>query len=356
MKNSRLRFLSRKSDRKASHSVLQPLRFRRGFTLLQVIVTISIIAVLAATLFGVMGSGKTTARRAQCDTRLKAIALALDAFKQENGKFPKTLKALQADKYLREPGALQCPDDPRKDAAGYEEFYVVRASRDADDMPLVVCPFHEEQGATGMQAFKGRYTAQHPTRPARLTAARNAMIQRPGKAAIAAAAGMELRGGDRIITGGTPPAGATGGTVGGATGTGGGALNNLAKANGNMDGGEAVIEFADGSTATLSSGTTATVLQSFLMGQSNAPLYTLIRQGVGQAIYKVHSGSKFDVVTPTATSGARGTEFTITVTKNGETQLTVTEGKVAFTTLTQTVIAPLGQTVSGLLNGIIKLL
>jgi len=188
-------------------------------------------------------------------------------------------------------------------------------------------------------------------------------MQRPGKAPIAAAAGMELRGGDRIITGGSPPSGsgATGGVVNGlgnvvVGGAGGGALNNLAKANGDMDGGEAVIEFADGSTATLSSGTSATVLQSFLMGQANAPLYTLIRQGVGQAIYKVHSGSKFDVVTPTATSGARGTEFTITVKSNGETELTVSEGKVAFTTLTQTVMTTLGQTVSGLLNGIITLL
>jgi len=114
---------------------------------------------------------------------------------------------------------------------------------------------------------------------------------------------------------------------------------------------------ADGSTATLRGGTTATVLQSFLSGgATNAPLYTLIRQGVGEAIYKVHSGSKFDVVTPTATSGARGTEFKITVKNNGETELYVIEGKVAFSTLRETVIAPLQQVISGLLNGLIGLL
>jgi len=299
-----------------------------------------------------MGGGRETARRAQCDMRLKAIALALDAFKQTNGKFPTKLQELQNDKYLSDADALRCADDPRQAGeVGYEEFYVVRASRDAEDMPLVVCPFHEAQGAVGMQAFKGRYTAQHSTRPARLTAARNATILRPGKAPIAAAAGMELRGGDRISTGGAPPDSPTAGGVIGSVGeTVGGVLG------GPSSGGEVVIEFADGSTAMLRRGTTATVLQSFLTGETNPPLYTLIRQGIGEAVYKVHPGSKFDVVTPTATCGARGTEFTVVVKENGETQLAVTEGKVAFTTLTQTVLVPLGKTVSGLLSGIIQLL
>lgn len=302
-----------------------PSRSRRAFSLVQILVVIAILSVLSAVLFGVMGRGRETARRAQCDTRLKAIALALDAYKQDNKNFPTTLAALQNDKYLRDAQALRCPNDPRAfEAAGYEEFYVVRAARDDDNMPLVVCPFHEE-GGHGMQAFKGRYTSQHSTRPARITAARNATILRPGKSPISAAAGMELRGGDRISTGDAD----------------------------NGSGGEVVIEFADGSTATLSSGTTATVLQSFLMGQANAPLYTLIRQGVGEAVYKIHSGSKFDVVTPTATSGARGTEFKVTVKENGETELYVIEGKVAFTTLKKTIIAPLQQTVTGSLDGLI---
>lgn len=327
---------------------------RHAFTLVQILFVIAIVAILSALLFGVFGRARETARRTQCDTRLKAIALALDAYKQNNGSFPATLAALNNDKYLRDAETLRCPGDPRQDGqAGYEEFYVVRAARDANDMPLVVCPFHEE-GGHGMQAFKGRYTTQHATRTARITASRNATILRPGKAPIAASAGMELRGGDRIRTGGTPPAstmpnnGVLGGGVGGVVGT-------VTNSN-NTNDGEVVIEFADGSTATLRSGTTVTVLQSFLMSETNAPLYTLIRQGVGEAIYKVHSGSKFDVVTPTATSGARGTEFKITVKENGETDLYVIEGKVAFSTLRKTVIAPLQQTVSGLLNGLIGLL
>ncbi len=117
-----------------------------------------------------------------------------------------------------------------------------------------------------------------------------------------------------------------------------------------------MIQFADSSTATLSAGSEVTVLQSFLMGQVNAPLYTLIRQKLGEVAYRVENGSKFDVVTPTATSGARGTEFRITVEPNGETRLIVDEGEVAFSTLDQTVLVSLGESVQGLLGGIINLL
>ncbi len=230
---------------------------------------------------------------------------------------------------------------------------MIRSGRDSNHMPLVVCPFHEDHNFA-VQAFTGRETKQYTPHRAHIAAARNATILRPGKSPIAAATGMELRGGDTIVTGGASASqnllestanktvnNAVGGTLSTPTNTGEG---------------EAVIEFTDGSTATLGSGTKATVLQSFLMGQAGAPLYTLIRQSAGQAIYKVHSGSKFDVATPTATSGARGTEFKITVKANGETELYVIEGKVAFTTLKQTVIAPLQQTISGLLNGLISIL
>lgn len=314
---------------------------RRAFTLLQVLVVISITAVLSAMLFGVLGHGRETTHRAQCDTRLKAIVLALDAYKQDNGQYPLTLAGLRNDKYLNDPTMLRCPNDPRQgNEAGYEEYYVLRSARDANDMPLVTCPFHED-GGMGVQAFKGRYTTQYSTCPARIVAARNTTIQRPGKSAIAAAAGMELRGGDRISTGSAPAGGIVGGIIGGITGN---------------NGGEVVIEFADRSTATLSSGTTVTVLQSFLMGQKDAPLYTILRQSAGEALYKVTSGSKFDVVTPTATSGARGTKFKVTVKANGETELYVIEGAVAFTTLRQSILAPLNRVVSGLINGLIGLL
>jgi hypothetical protein len=85
---------------------------------------------------------------------------------------------------------------------------------------------------------------------------------------------MEVRGGDIIRTGG---------------------------------GGSATIVFADGSSSELRGGSSVTVMQSFRDGRSRAPLYTMVRQKFGDVLYKVIPGSRFDVVTPTATAGALGT-------------------------------------------------
>jgi hypothetical protein len=50
------------------------------------------------------------------------------------------------------------------------------------------------------------------------------------------------------------------------------------------------------------------------MGAVEAPLYTLIRQSVGINVkYTVTHGSKFDVTTPTATAGALGTMFYVSI-------------------------------------------
>lgn len=306
-------------------------RARRAFTLLQLVIAIAFMAILATILLPVFARSRESARRAQCDTRLKSIALALDAFRQEHSHYPKTLAELQTGDYLNDPDALRCPNDPRKPGeGGYAEYYVLRSARDANDLPVLVCPFHEEFGM-GAQAYKGRYTTQFAVKPARLTMARNITIHRPGKEPIAGAVGMQVRGGDRITVGS------------GTDGT-------------DLASGDAVIEFADGSTASLQGGSDLTVLQSFQLGTPSAPLYTLLKQAVGRVTYRVNHGSPFDVATPTATAGARGTEFIVVVASDGETDLYVESGVVHFSTLTQTLVAPIGQTVEGLLNGLINLL
>lgn len=310
-----LRFLNRKPRGTSSP--------HRAFTLIQLLIIICVLAMLTAVLLPTFARSRATAHRAQCDMRLKAIALALDAYRQENQHYPQHLSELADAELLNDPDALRCPSDPRPTGEGsYDDFYVLRTARDASDLPMVVCPFHESEGF-GAQAYKGRYTTQFATRPAEVIAARSVMVQRPGKQPISAAAGMLLRGGDRLIA---------------------------------SNSGAATIRFADGSTADLEGGSDVTLLQSFLRGQNNAPLYTLLKQTIGVVTYDVHTGSSFDVATPTATAGARGTNFTVTVNPDGTTDLVVSSGKVLFTTLNRSVIAPLGQTVIGLLGGLINIL
>lgn len=303
-----------------------------GFTLIQILAVLAVLAVLSAMLLGNFSRGRESARRAQCDVHLKAVTLALDAYRQENGRFPLELASLRQANYLGEADALHCPSDPQIGRASYADFYAIRAPRDSSELPIVVCPFHEEAGGQGVQAFKGRYTAQFATSPATLEAANATTVQHPKEEqAIAATAGMKLRGGDRIRT---------------------------------SSGGGAKIRFADGTTASLRGGSDVTVLQSFVQGQTQAPLYTLVRQSIGDVVYEINHGSKFDVVTPTATAGAHGTAFRIIVSGDGTTRLWVTEGKVSLTTPKKTGMAPspsqewltatsLGDIIGDLLSGLL---
>jgi hypothetical protein len=249
--------------------------------------------------------------------------LALDTYRQERGRFPARLADFTAEKYITDFEALHCPVDPRPvgefDAnaaspnGSYDEYYIPRAPREHSngkkEVPLVVCPLHEKVGNHGAQAYIGRQTKQFATRPAKLLLANGTTVQSPGKEALAATAGMELHGGDRIRT---------------------------------SEGGQASIQFADGSLCEILGGSDLTLLQCFMEGNpTGAPLYTLIRQMRGDVTYTVSKGSDFDVVTPTATAGVAGTKFRIRIGSNGIPKILLTEGKLDLFTLQKAAKLPL---------------
>ena len=276
-------------------------RSRRGFTLLQILLVLAIVALLSAFLFGAFGHSRESAYRAQCDVQIKAITMALDAFRTENGRYPQHLNELVTKKYLTDTAMLQCPSDPRPHGS-YDDYYVIRAGRDSGELPILLCPLCESNSGQAIQGFKGRYTKHFATRPAELTAAASTTIERPGKNPIAGKIGMQLRGGDIIRT---------------------------------SSDGQAIVRFADGSESEMGGGSEITVLQSFISGHSRAPLYTLIRQSVGNVHYRVNHGSKFDVSTPTATAGALGTAFEIKSDSSGSWWLKVTQSKVYYSSTSE---------------------
>lgn len=66
------------------HSVLR----RHGFTLLEFLITITVISLLLALLLPAIQSARESGRRAQCQNNLKQIALALLVYHDSNGTFP----------------------------------------------------------------------------------------------------------------------------------------------------------------------------------------------------------------------------------------------------------------------------
>lgn len=300
-------------------------RRHQGFTLIQLLAVIGVMAVLSAIVMSAFSRVRIPANHAKCDVNLKQVALAIDTFRQERGRMPKDLAELLREKYVT-PEVLRCPSDPDLGAhaddpnyISYADYYVVREPRDSGELPIIVCPFHEKDGAYGDQAYKGGYTKQFAAQPASLAVgdfSGTVTITRPGSGVLtlptSASQPLMLHGGDHIKIGA----------------------------------GTAKIRFADGSEANIQSNTEMNVMQSFVEGQSSGTLYTLVRQFTGKVNYYVNPGSHFDVATPTATAGALGTRFTIEVTPvtpvnsgdpTTDTTLTVTEHIVALSTVDRTI-------------------
>ena len=102
---------------------------KRGFTLVEILVVIAIIAILAAILFPVFGRARANARRASCQSNLKQIGIATAQYLQDHDErymlHAHVVSGVQVSDswfvplqaYIKSEGVFQCPampDDERR--------------------------------------------------------------------------------------------------------------------------------------------------------------------------------------------------------------------------------------------------
>ena len=92
------------------------MRGKRGFSLMELLVVVAIIAILAALLLPALGRARERSRRGACLHNLHQIGLAVGMYLDENGELPARhgyylFNCLLAGRYLDAREAFRCPSD-----------------------------------------------------------------------------------------------------------------------------------------------------------------------------------------------------------------------------------------------------
>jgi prepilin-type N-terminal cleavage/methylation domain-containing protein len=259
----------------------------RGFTLIELVLTLGIVTVLAAVLLPTLGRARNSGRDAKCLSNLRQIGIGLKAFQVQNERYPAggVRSALRRYMPSQADNVYLCPFDEEPELGdSYSDFYCPRWERDPETGLYVVgCPRHGN-GVRPMTVVlhtlgEASVKAQEPTRW-------NSQPILPGVTA-----------------------------VGG------------------------VLRFADGSTSALLGAHRVVFLTSFDIGNGRSYSVLKVEDGVeGTVDNSVTPGSKFEVVTPAAVAGVKGTEFDVTTYTQGPaliqyTRVAVDAGSVRVTGL-----------------------
>ena len=274
----------------------------KGFTVIELLVTIGIIAALSG--IGVVSVSKVRSAKNQtmCINNLRSISQGLQMYYNDYMAFPDDGYPDDGDdtyplstelaNYIHDKSTFICPEDNDTTSTGsyasYDPYYVARkGSYDSNELALG-CPRH--RGAKNS-------TSAFSTGSTEITSV-----------------GTVLANGQEI-----PPDGTT-------------AERKITAVNDKL-------EFDDGSTVTVTNASGGSygcfLVQSVRL--ADGTLYSIVRvQDNGTIDVQVTSGSKFEVVTPSAIVGVRGTEFTVATNSNGtkvgyQTVVSLTTGIVVVT-------------------------
>jgi prepilin-type N-terminal cleavage/methylation domain-containing protein len=88
----------------------------RGFTLIELLVVIAIIAILASILFPVFARARAQARKIQCTSNVRQLAMAVQMYAQDNGgRYPGAAWHTALENYAGSQKIFFCPEDAVND-------------------------------------------------------------------------------------------------------------------------------------------------------------------------------------------------------------------------------------------------
>ncbi len=267
---------------------------KKGFSLIEILITIAIISLLGGIATVYILRERTAFHQTACMSNLRQISQGMQIYYNENGKFPKDgypddssdplpLSSELAN-YVTEKKVFLCPedDDPvsTTNFASYDPYYVKRVDPYDTDKLLIGCPNHREaKKATNLLGAGATNITNVDT-----VLANGQEIPQDGTSA------------ERVIS------------------------------NVNDE-----MTFTDGSRVKIinsQAGYGTYLVQSVRL--ADGTLYSIIRvEDEGTIDVQVTAGSKFEVVTPSAIIGVRGTRFTVqTINANNATIVTMLTGTV----------------------------
>lgn len=87
------------------------LQRKAGFTLVEVLLVVAIIALLASLIFPIMTSARSASKRAVCTSQLRQVGMAISMYEETAGGMPLNLDSLTGSGVLRDTRMLSCPSD-----------------------------------------------------------------------------------------------------------------------------------------------------------------------------------------------------------------------------------------------------